>query len=289
MPVLFLITHTHTLLLGISSLTKRLGLRQRITATAIVFFNRFYACSPGNSFSSTDPALVATACVYVAAKVEESPIHIRNVVQEAIKLWAEFGHWKFPSDVASLAEMEFYLLEDLQFHLVVYHPYRSLITIAGAVGKGNANHTNSKAAIAVSWSKMMAFPSAVTSAPPTASIAREELQPASLQGILTSESLSNTVDSDMAFGSPGEGLSGRSEDAQASSLKGVDREKAKKMEQRRILEAMIEERHKMLLFSGDDDMPLAQLEELDEQVLQISFPSLDLKNPFNLLAYQVCA
>jgi cyclin C len=27
--------------------------------------------------------------------------------------------------------MEFYLLEDLDFHLVVFHPYRSLVAICG--------------------------------------------------------------------------------------------------------------------------------------------------------------
>lgn len=27
--------------------------------------------------------------------------------------------------------MEFYLLEDLEFHLVVFHPYRSLAAVAG--------------------------------------------------------------------------------------------------------------------------------------------------------------
>lgn len=37
----------------------------------------------------------------------------------------------FPTDNAKLAEMEFYLLEDLDFHLVVFHPYRSLTAICG--------------------------------------------------------------------------------------------------------------------------------------------------------------
>lgn len=37
----------------------------------------------------------------------------------------------FPADNTKLAEMEFYLLEDLDFHLIVFHPYRSLTAICG--------------------------------------------------------------------------------------------------------------------------------------------------------------
>lgn len=37
----------------------------------------------------------------------------------------------FPSDNTKLAEMEFYLLEDLDFHLTVFHPYRTLAAICG--------------------------------------------------------------------------------------------------------------------------------------------------------------
>lgn len=35
----------------------------------------------------------------------------------------------FPSDHSKLAEMEFYLLEDLDFDLIVFHPYRSLYAL----------------------------------------------------------------------------------------------------------------------------------------------------------------
>lgn len=256
--------------IGISSLTKRLSLRQRITATAIVFFHRFYACSPGNSFSSTDPSLVATACVYVASKVEENPVHIRSVVQEAMKLWAELGHWKFTNDIASLAEMEFYLLEDLQFHLIVYHPYRSLITIAGAVGKGADSQLagSNKSTTASSWSKMLASPAFMS----TASMAAKDEEQTTFAGIPIGADvfLPGPADVDIAFDSPGGGLAGRSEDAQ-SGMKGPERDRTRQQEQRRAMEDVIAERHRMLLFSGDDEMPLAQLDELDEQVLQMAW------------------
>ena len=37
----------------------------------------------------------------------------------------------FPAEPNKLGEMEFYLLEDLDFHLVVFHPYRALLHICG--------------------------------------------------------------------------------------------------------------------------------------------------------------
>ena len=37
----------------------------------------------------------------------------------------------FPAETTKVGEMEFYLLEDLDFHLVVFHPYRSLLHVTG--------------------------------------------------------------------------------------------------------------------------------------------------------------
>src|ERR1700755_2064628 len=61
-------------------LGKRLTLRQRVIATATVFFRRFYV---KNLYCETDPFIVIAACCYVAAKAEESPVHIKNVVSES--------------------------------------------------------------------------------------------------------------------------------------------------------------------------------------------------------------
>lgn len=44
------------------------------------------------------------------------------------------GHTSFVSDNHRLAEMEFYLLEELDFHLIVFHPYRALIQLTGRDG-----------------------------------------------------------------------------------------------------------------------------------------------------------
>ena len=61
-------------------LGKRLTLRQCVIATATVFFRRFYV---ENLYCETDPFIVIAACCYVAAKTEESPVHIKNVVSES--------------------------------------------------------------------------------------------------------------------------------------------------------------------------------------------------------------
>lgn len=107
---------------------KKLGLKQRVTATATVFFRRFYL---KNSYCETDPFIVIAACCYVAAKAEESPVHVKTVVTEARLVFGseEFGIKSFPSDNSKLAEMEFYLVDDLECDLVVFHPYRTLMSL----------------------------------------------------------------------------------------------------------------------------------------------------------------
>jgi len=112
----------------IVKLCRRLGLRQRVIATANVYFRRFYL---KNSYCDTDPFIVIAACVYVAAKAEETPSHVKTVVSEARTLFAsaEFGIKNFSSDNARLAEMEFYLVDDLECDLTVFHPYRALMQL----------------------------------------------------------------------------------------------------------------------------------------------------------------
>ncbi|KAG8762182.1 RNA polymerase II holoenzyme cyclin-like subunit [Ceratobasidium sp. 428] len=109
----------------ISKLCKKLNLRQQVIATATVYFRRFYI---KNAYCETDPFFVASACCYLAAKAEEIPVHLKSVVAESRSLYSsnEYQMKSFPSDHSKLAEMEFYLLEDLDFDLIVFHPYRSL-------------------------------------------------------------------------------------------------------------------------------------------------------------------
>lgn len=112
----------------ITKLGKKLNFRQRVIATAIVFFRRFYIKNP---YCETDPFIVIVACCYVAGKAEESPVHIKNMVAEARLFFSQqpYGVKYFPSDNSKLAEMEFYLVADLECDLTVFHPYRTLLAI----------------------------------------------------------------------------------------------------------------------------------------------------------------
>ncbi|BGP30983.1 RNA polymerase II holoenzyme cyclin-like subunit [Rhodotorula toruloides] len=120
---------------AMQKICKRLNLRQQVVATAVVYFRRFYL---RNSYCETDPALVAAACCYVAAKAEETPVHVKSAVGEAKVVFNDMGLVSFTSDHHRLAEMEFYLLEELDFHLIVFHPYRALIQLCGRDGGANA-------------------------------------------------------------------------------------------------------------------------------------------------------
>ncbi|KAJ2447770.1 RNA polymerase II holoenzyme cyclin-like subunit [Coemansia sp. RSA 2440] len=116
---------------------KRLHVRQEIIATATVYFKRFYI---NNTFYDIDPYLMTTTCMYLACKVEECPHNIKQVWNESKivfsgkYIFAKNGSYvsseiRFPYDVPDVAECESYLLEEMKFYLVVYHPYQVLIDI----------------------------------------------------------------------------------------------------------------------------------------------------------------
>ncbi|KAG0046029.1 hypothetical protein BGZ83_008792 [Gryganskiella cystojenkinii] len=109
----------------IGKIGKRLQFRQQVIATAIVYFKRFYT---KNCVRSTDPSLVAATCIYLACKIEECPQHIKNIITEMKHALANLGGFDY--DTSKVAEFEFYLLEELEFYLIVYHPYRDLTLIA---------------------------------------------------------------------------------------------------------------------------------------------------------------
>ncbi|KAI9309233.1 cyclin-like protein [Cunninghamella echinulata] len=111
-------------------IAKRFQLKQQVVATAFVYFKRFYI---NNSLRSTDPLLVLVTCVYLASKIEECPVHIKMITQEAKVAFQDF-HGGFPYDSSKVAEFEFYLLEELEFYLIVWHPYRSLTSICQELG-----------------------------------------------------------------------------------------------------------------------------------------------------------
>jgi hypothetical protein len=114
--------------LGFSAAQAVVNTVMGIARAACVYFKRFYT---KNAFAETDPFLVLIACVYVAAKVEECPVHVKSVLSEARACLSEHSPRPLPTDYTKLAEMEFYLLEELQFDMVVHHPYSTLMSVCG--------------------------------------------------------------------------------------------------------------------------------------------------------------
>uniref|UniRef100_A0A914EAM0 Cyclin-like domain-containing protein n=1 Tax=Acrobeloides nanus TaxID=290746 RepID=A0A914EAM0_9BILA len=103
--------------------------RMQVTASAIVYFRRFYA---RRSFKDIDPFLLAPTCIFLASKVEEhGQMSVNKISQLATNIWKRFGEKPFPVQdltvrTAAIYEAEFCLLEILDCCLIVYHPYRPL-------------------------------------------------------------------------------------------------------------------------------------------------------------------
>ncbi|KAJ2725926.1 RNA polymerase II holoenzyme cyclin-like subunit [Coemansia sp. Benny D115] len=83
-----------------------------------------------NTFYDIDPFLMTATCFYLACKVEECPHHIKQILNESKAVFAEnSADIRFPFEVQDIAECESYLLEEMKFYLVLYHPYQVLIDI----------------------------------------------------------------------------------------------------------------------------------------------------------------
>ncbi|ORY37603.1 C/H/G cyclin [Rhizoclosmatium globosum] len=100
-------------------------LRQQILATAFVFFLRYHVKRPfvNRTNPQIEVGLVAATCVYLAAKVEEHPFHIKSIVQAAQQAMGS----NYPIDTTRISECEFHLMEALDFYMIVYHPYQSVV------------------------------------------------------------------------------------------------------------------------------------------------------------------
>lgn len=100
-----------------------MNLRQQALATAQVYVRRFYTKV---EIRKTNPYLLMTTAVYLACKMEESPVHIRLMLAEAARQWPELGI----NDSSKIGECEFALISTLQARLVLHHPYRTLTDLA---------------------------------------------------------------------------------------------------------------------------------------------------------------
>ena len=102
------------------------GRPQLSIATAIVFYHRFYA---RESYEAYERFQVATTCLFLASKVEETPKKLREVIIETYKVQHsttvlpenDQEIWRLKEQVL-ICERE--LLRVLGFDLSVEHAYR---------------------------------------------------------------------------------------------------------------------------------------------------------------------
>jgi cyclin C len=111
----------------INRLGKRLNVRQQALVTAQMYIKRFYLKV---QIRRTNPYLVMATAVYLACKMEECPQHIRMVVSEARQLWgAEIQQL----DTSKLGECEFFLISEMNSHLIIHQPYRALTSLPSEI------------------------------------------------------------------------------------------------------------------------------------------------------------
>ena len=114
------------------ALGEQLKVKQQVISTAIVYFKRFYV---RNSLKSIDPLLLAPTCIFLASKVEEfgviSNSRLIQTCQTVVKNKFSYAYpQEFPYRINHVLECEFYLLEQMDCCLILYHPYRPLTLYA---------------------------------------------------------------------------------------------------------------------------------------------------------------
>jgi len=97
-------------------------LERKVTSTASVYFHRFFLF---HSFTTHDRFTVAVACIFLAAKVEESAIRLKDIVH---KYYEVRHHGIFPDETTvrefhkKVILIERLVLNTLNFDLYVTHP-----------------------------------------------------------------------------------------------------------------------------------------------------------------------
>lgn len=115
---------------------QNLRLPQLTIATAIVFFHRFYARM---SYEHYDRFTVATTCLFLASKVEETPKKLKDVVIETFKVHhnaekaPEVDSKEFFELKEKILVCERILLQALGFDLSVEHAYRPLLAYVKSI------------------------------------------------------------------------------------------------------------------------------------------------------------
>ncbi|CAM8995229.1 unnamed protein product [Rhodiola kirilowii] len=117
----------------LQDLGMRLKVPQVTIATAIVFCHRFFL---RHSHAKNDRRTIATACMFLAGKVEETPRPLKDVILVSY----DIIHKKDPSAAQKIKQKEVYeqqkelillgervVLSTLAFDMNVHHPYKPLV------------------------------------------------------------------------------------------------------------------------------------------------------------------
>lgn len=108
-----------------------LGLHYDTTATGVTFYHRFFMIQ---SFKTFDRWVVASACLLLAGKVEETPKKCKDILKVAKAQLTEQQWVKFGADPKEeLLTHERILLQTIKFDLQVQHPYAYLLKFAKAL------------------------------------------------------------------------------------------------------------------------------------------------------------
>lgn len=107
----------------------RLRVRQIIIYTAIIFYRRFYQTQ---SFVNFDPHLVVGTVFFLASKVEESQLSlttVASVLHHYTTTGVDEDESMYTFQDKDILECEFYVIEALQFDLILHHPFPSLLQL----------------------------------------------------------------------------------------------------------------------------------------------------------------
>lgn len=112
----------------ILELGKALGLSHNTMATGAVYYHRFYMF---HSFQSFPKYVVATCCLFLAGKAEETPKKCKDLIRTVRTLTNDTQFATFGVDPREeVMVIERVLLQTIKFDLQVDHPYSSLIKYA---------------------------------------------------------------------------------------------------------------------------------------------------------------
>lgn len=161
--------------------------------------------------------------------------------------------------------MEFYLLRDLDYHLILHHPYRPLLQLAGTVGKAAVERAEANAGGGASSSSSRNKPATATAgrgAGPSSSSSSSAYGlgiHADALGINSSKLGLPNFDMTAASGS-------KPSIATTTATTSEGQEDQVTRDDRREEEAA-----RKAMSSGDFGLPVARVEEIDQDVVQMAW------------------